>query len=70
MTSIFPLVFRYWSKKKPLWTVVPGAFEGFWRRPTLTPFTAIPSALAGLTALFGMGRGVHRRYRHQEIVMT
>ena len=33
-------------------------------RPTLPPVTAIPSALAGLTALFGMGRGRHRRYRH------
>src|SRR5690606_14573296 len=33
-------------------------------RPTLPPVTAIPSALAGLTSLFGMGRGGHRRYRH------
>src|SRR5690606_34272363 len=47
-----------------------GGFCRFWRRPTLTPFTAIPSALAGLTALFGMGRGDHRRYRHQKIMMT
>src|SRR5690606_39770703 len=30
-------------------------------RPTLPPVTAIPSALAGLTSLFGMGRGRHRR---------
>lgn len=36
-------------------------------RPTLPPVTAIPSALAGLTALFGMGRGRHRRYRHLKI---
>jgi hypothetical protein len=33
-------------------------------RPTLPHFTAVPSALAGLTSLFGMGRGGHRRYRH------
>jgi len=33
-------------------------------RPTLPRFTAVPSALAGLTSLFGMGRGRHRRYRH------
>jgi hypothetical protein len=33
-------------------------------RLTLPRFTAVPSALAGLTSLFGMGRGGHRRYRH------
>ena len=36
-------------------------------RPTLPRFTAIPSALAGLTSLFGMGRGRHRRYRHLNV---
>jgi hypothetical protein len=36
-------------------------------RPTLPPVTAIPSARAGLTSLFGMGRGEHRRYRHPKI---
>ena len=35
-----------------------------WHRLTLPRFTAVPSALAGLTSLFGMGRGGHRRYRH------
>ena len=38
-----------------------------WHRPTLPRFTAIPSALAGLTSLFGMGRGRHRRYRHLNV---
>jgi hypothetical protein len=33
-------------------------------RPTLPPVTAVPLALTGLTSLFGMGRGGHRRYRH------
>lgn len=28
-----------------------------WRRPTLPPCGAVPSARAGLTSLFGMGRG-------------
>jgi hypothetical protein len=37
-------------------------------RPTLPHFTAVPSALAGLTSLFGMGRGGHRRYRHLNIL--
>ena len=32
-----------------------------WRRPTLPPGLAVPSARAGLTSLFGMGRGGHRR---------
>jgi len=36
-------------------------------RPTLPPVTAVPLALAGLTSLFGMGRGGHRRYRHLKI---
>ena len=36
-------------------------------RPTLPRFTAVPSALAGLTSLFGMGRGRHRRYRHLNV---
>src|SRR5690606_34780963 len=36
-------------------------------RPTLPPVTAVPSALAGLTSLFGMGRGDHRRYRHLKV---
>ena len=51
-------------------------YEGFllrpvgikiWHRPTLPHFTAVPSALAGLTSLFGMGRGGHRRYRHLKV---
>ena len=35
-----------------------------WQRLTLPPFTAVPSALKGLTSLFGMGRGGHLRYNH------
>jgi len=42
-------------------------FLKVWHRPTLPPFTAVPSALAGLTSLFGMGRGGHRRYRHLDV---
>ena len=42
-------------------------FYKIWHRPTLPHFTAVPSALAGLTSLFGMGRGGHRRYRHLNI---
>src|SRR5690606_31423567 len=55
------------DKKKPL-QFPEGARYKIWRRPTLPPVTAVASALAGLTALFGMGRGRHRRYRHLNIV--
>ena len=44
-------------------------FSKSWRRLTLPRFTAVPSALAGLTSLFGMGRGGHRRYRHLNIFL-
>jgi hypothetical protein len=32
--------------------------------PTLPPIKAVPSALVGLTSLFGMGRGDHHRHYH------
>ena len=31
-------------------------------------FWAVPSALLGLTALFGMGRGVPQRYSHLNLL--
>ncbi len=39
----------------------------YWRfkkAATYSPTSAVPSALAGLTSLFGMGRGEPRRYNH------
>ena len=41
-----------------------GVFVMIWRRPTFPHFTAVSSALTGLTSLFGMGRGGHCRYSH------
>ena len=38
-----------------------GYFGKIWHRPTLPRVTAVPSALVGLTSLFGMGRGGHHR---------
>jgi hypothetical protein len=38
-----------------------------WQRPTLPPVTAVPSALIGLTSLFGMERGGLYRYNHHII---
>ena len=40
-----------------------------WHRLTLPRVTAVPSALVGLTSLFGMGRGGHHRYRHLNILI-
>src|SRR5690606_40590792 len=37
------------------------------QRLTLPRFTVVPSALVGLTALFGMGRGDPHRYSHLKI---
>src|SRR5688572_13028698 len=41
--------------KKP--SVFTEGFVIMWRRPTLPGVTPVPSALQGLTSLFGMGRG-------------
>ena len=38
------------------------------QRLTLPPITAVPSALIGLTSLFGMGRGETYRYNHLKIL--
>jgi hypothetical protein len=37
------------------------------QRPTLPGFNLVPSALAGLTSLFGMGRGGPRRQSHLKV---
>ena len=38
------------------------------QRLTLPGFILVPSALTGLTSLFGMGRGDPRRYSHLKIL--
>jgi hypothetical protein len=45
-----------------------GVFVMIWRRPTFPHFTAVSSALTGLTSLFGMGRGGHCRNSHLNIL--
>ena len=40
-----------------------------WRRPTFPQTSAVSSAMKGLTSLFGMGRGEHLLYNHQNIVL-
>ena len=55
------------NKKSPVQWSTELSFK-IGHRPTLPPVTAVPLALAGLTSLFGMGRGGHRRYRHLKIL--
>ena len=38
-----------------------------WQRLTLPRVIAVPSARAGLTSLFGMGRGGPRRHSHHKV---
>ena len=42
-------------------------FKKDWRRPTFPQINAVSSAMTGLTSLFGMGRGEHRRHRHPNV---
>ena len=46
--------------KKLLYLVDKGVLNKNWRRPTL-PLVAVPSALVGLTSVFGMGTGEPHR---------
>lgn len=44
-----------------------GDLKKNWRRPTL-PLVAVPSALEGLTSVFGMGTGEPLRYSHPKYI--
>ena len=55
----------YGHKKRQL--LLNSCLYGIGRRPTLPPGLAVPSARSGLTSLFGMGRGVPRRYNHRNL---
>jgi hypothetical protein len=41
-----------------------------WHLPTLPGLIQVPSAVRGLTALFGMGRGEHPPYQHHQVFMN
>ena len=56
--------------KKALIDFSTRAFDKKRQRLTLPRFTAVPSALVGLTSLFGMGRGDPHRYSHLKIVVV
>ena len=40
-----------------------------WQRLTLPHFTVVPSALVGLTSLFGKGRGGPHRHSHHKVFL-
>ena len=42
--------------------------QRIWQLPTLPHCGAVPSAMRGLTSLFGMGRGEHPRQNHHKIL--
>ena len=54
-------------KKTPRAIKAEGVFLKFWQRLTFPPGMAVSSALAGLTSLFGMGRGGPCRNSHPKI---
>ena len=45
-----------------------GADKRIWQLPTLPHCCAVPSAIRGLTSLFGMGRGEHPWQNHHKTV--
>ncbi len=54
------------AKKKPHKTA--RLLKYLWRRPTFPHGIAVSLALAGLTSLFGMGRGGPCRYNHPKVL--
>lgn len=57
---------RALPKKKP-YPIYSGRVKKIRQRLTLPGIIPVPSAHVGLTALFGMGRGVPHRYSHLKI---
>ena len=59
-------VFRIKHKKKPCQRRLAGRIK--FGGDILSRFDPVPSAQAGLTTLFGKGRGGPRRYSHQKVL--
>ena len=55
-------------KQKSLTDFSMRLFDKKRQRLTLPRFTVVPSALVGLTSLFGMGRGDPHRYSHLKVI--
>ena len=60
-------LFGVGQKKRPC-QMNDRAFKRIWQLPTLPHCGAVPSAMRGLTSLFGMGRGEHPRQNHHKIL--
>jgi hypothetical protein len=56
------------AKNKKAFDYSKASFDKDRQRLTLPGVILVPSALAGLTSLFGMGRGDPRRYSHLKIL--
>ena len=56
------------AKKKGPLHCCKGPLKGSRQLPTLPHCCAVPSAMGGLTSLFGMGRGGHPRQNHHKDV--
>ncbi len=55
------------KRKKALSILLERALKiRLWQLPTLPHCGAVPSAMRGLTSLFGMGRGEHPRQNHHK----
>ena len=63
--AVLDIVRWYIKKREPL--RIP--FIKDWQLPTFPQTSAVSSALKGLTSLFGMGRGEHLCYSHQNILL-
>ena len=62
-----PMIVRGYIQKKGTRLWIP--FIKDWQLPTFPQTSAVSSALKGLTSLFGMGRGEHLCYSHQNIFL-
>jgi hypothetical protein len=59
----------YWNgiKRKTPYLIKDKGLIKKWQRHTLPHVSVVPSALVGLTSLFGMGRGGPHRYSHLKL---
>jgi hypothetical protein len=58
-------VIKYGKIKRPF-RFSERPFKRIWQLPTLPHCGAVPSAIRGLTSLFGMGRGEHPWKNHHK----
>ena len=64
LISVYPIQ-EAGCKQKTLSESLRG-LNKLWQLPTLPHCCVVPSAMRGLTSLFGMGRGEHPRQNHHK----